>query len=74
MILQSYDLSELLGKIGVAVAPVKSGEHKDINSPFRRMNPADRQVLQALVDDLYVRFLGIVDGGRPGLSMEKIRS
>lgn len=73
VILQSYNVSGLLAKIGVAVAPIKSAELKDINSPFRDMSDAERQVLQTLVDDLYGRFLDIVDKGRSGLNKERVK-
>lgn len=74
VMMQSYDLSDLLEKIGVRVAPVKSAEHKDLNSPFRRMSPEEREVLQKLVNDLYERFVGVVDEGRPALGADEVRA
>ncbi len=35
VILQKFNLHELLGKIGIANTPVKSGALKDLGSPFR---------------------------------------
>ena len=72
VLLPSFDLSGLLTKIGVAVSPVKSSDGKDLNSPFRPPTEADRKVLQALVDDMYGRFVQVVDEGRPGLTSEEV--
>ena len=47
---------------------------KDLNSPFRNMGDAERQVLQKLVDDLYGRFLEVVDRGRPSLNADQIKT
>jgi len=72
VLLHHLDLSDLLGKIGVAVEPVKSAEQKDLNSPFRKMLPAERAVLQKLVDDMYNRFVDAVAAGRPGMTREDV--
>jgi len=72
VVLQHFDLSELLAKIGVNVAPVKSAEGKDLNSPFRRMTAGEREVLQKLVNDLYERFVDVVDENRSELTREQV--
>ena len=72
VVLQHFDLSELLGKIGVSVAPVKSSAGKDLNSPFRRMTAGERKVLQKLVNDLYERFVDIVAENRAELTREQV--
>jgi protease-4 len=72
VILHSFDLSGLLGKIGVAVSPVKSSEKKDLTSIFRPHSPEERSILQKLVDDMHQRFIDVVDSGRPGLNREEV--
>jgi protease-4 len=72
VILNSFDLSGLLSKIGVSTAPVKSAEKKDLNSPFRPMTAEERNILQKLVDDMYQRFVQVVDDGRPDLKKEDV--
>jgi protease IV len=72
VILYNLDLSGLLGKIGVTAAPIKSSDKKDLNSPFRPMTPEERAVLQRLVDDLYQRFVTVVDEGRSQLGKEEV--
>jgi len=72
VILQSFDLSELIKKIGVSVAPVKSSPQKDLNSLFRPMTSEERQILQKLVDDMYGRFVDVVAEARPQLTREEV--
>ena len=72
VILQSFDVSELLEKVGIAVSPVKSAEKKDINSIFRPQTEEERQLLQQLVDDMYGRFVDIVDKSRESLNREQV--
>lgn len=74
VILQHFDLSGLLGKIGVAVDPIKSSEQKDLSSIFRPITPAEKTVLQKLVDDMYQRFVEVVAAGRPQLTRETVLS
>jgi protease-4 len=72
VIMYNLDLSGLLGKIGVNAAPIKSADKKDINSPFRPMTADERAILQKLVDDLYQRFVAVVDEGRTQLGKEEV--
>ncbi|HVR76404.1 MAG TPA: signal peptide peptidase SppA [Planctomycetota bacterium] len=74
VILQHFDISELLTKIGVHTDPIKSAERKDLNSPLRKMTEGERGVLQKVVDDLYQRFVEVVVQGRPGLKREDVLS
>lgn len=72
VILQHFDLTGLLEKLGVSSSPIQSSASKDLGSLFRAMRPEERAVLQKLVDDLYARFVDVVAAGRPGLSREEI--
>jgi protease-4 len=56
-ILQYY---EGLGKLGVAVKTIKSGDMKDTGNPAREMTERDRKQLQNVVDDVHRQFLGVV--------------
>lgn len=60
------DLSGLLGTLGVNVTAITSGPHKDIASSFREMTPEEQQILQALVDEIYSEFRGVVLENRRG--------
>jgi len=74
VILQHFDLSGLLEKVGVSSTPVKSSPKKDINSLFRPLTDEERQILQKLVDDMYKRFVDTVAEGRRDLSREQVLS
>jgi protease-4 len=55
---------ELLDKIGLTPVVIKSGEFKDLGSPVREMQPDERQVLQALSDQIHQQFIRDVAEGR----------
>lgn len=67
------DLSGLMQKVGVRANVVKSGAMKDAGSPFREMGEADRALFQAMIDDMYERFVSVVQKGRPGVDPGKVR-
>ena len=50
----------LLDKIGVNVEVTKSGQNKDMASPFRPDSPAEAAQLQAIIQDMGDRFLALV--------------
>jgi protease-4 len=58
------NVAKLLEKIGVQGMVVKSGEYKDIGSPFRAMTPAEKQLLQDVINDVQSQFVTAVASGR----------
>jgi protease-4 len=60
VIMEFPDASQLMDKVGLRMDVVKSAEHKDIGSPFRPITPADREILAALVRDVYGQFTEVV--------------
>jgi protease IV len=52
--------SGLLEKIGVTANYIKSGEHKDMGSPFRALSPEERTLFQQLIDGMYGQFVAVV--------------
>ena len=64
VLLETGELSGLLGKIGISAEVVRSGPLKDEPSLVRPLSPAGKQVLQSLVDDMYDQFVGMVAQGR----------
>lgn len=58
------NLEKLLEKIGVQGMVVKSGEYKDIGSPFRTMTEAEKKLLQSVIDDVHSQFITAVAEGR----------
>jgi protease IV len=71
VILQIYTFEDTLGKIGARVETFKSGEMKDIGSPFRTMKPADKAVMQKIVDEYYGRFIAKVRSRRPSFAAKE---
>jgi len=73
VIMEFTNFQELLQKIGLRSDVVKSGEHKDIGSPVRPMTEADRQILQAMIDDVHQQFIEAVASGR-NMEIETVKS
>lgn len=73
VLMLGVNLSGLMEKVGVDDQTITSGPYKDAGSWLRPMKPAERAQLKSVVDDLYDRFLTVVDQGRPDLSAAKVR-
>jgi len=58
------NVEKLLEKIGVKGMVVKSGEYKDVGSPFREMTPQEKKLLQDVIDDVHSQFIKAVAEGR----------
>lgn len=74
VILMKFNVEGLMGKIGVEEQTVKSGDKKDIMSPFRKATPEEVKLAQEIIDQLHGRFLDVALM-RPGnkLSREELR-
>ena len=64
VIMEFTNFEELLKKIGIKGMVVKSGEHKDIGSPFREMTPEERRIMQEVLDNVHEQFIQAVADGR----------
>jgi protease IV len=72
VIVQLGNVEELLRKVGVASTVITSGPFKDSGNPTRTLRPEERQVFQALVDDVYQQFVEAVAQGR-NLPLDEVR-
>lgn len=72
VILQLYDIHGLMDKVGLSAFAIKSGELKDIGSPFRAMTEEERNVLHSVIMTQYDRFVSVIDKGRPELNRDQI--
>jgi protease-4 len=63
VIMEFRQLQGLAEKVGVGENVVKSGPYKDIGHPLRPMTPAERALLQGMVDDVYGQFVEAVATG-----------
>lgn len=64
VIMEFPNARQLLEKVGLRFEVVKSGEFKDIGSPFRDATEEDRARLQAVVDDVYGQFVDAIAEAR----------
>lgn len=64
VIMQSMNIKGLSEKIGVRDVTIKSGANKDLLNPFNDVDPAQRAILQEMIDAMYQHFLGIVQASR----------
>jgi protease-4 len=70
VLLMKFNVEGLLAKVGVQEQTIKSGEKKDILSPFRPATPDEQKLVQAIIDRLYGRFLDSVTA-RPNNSLTR---
>jgi protease-4 len=64
VIMEFSNFEELLKKIGIKGVVLKSGEHKDIGSPFREMTPEEKRIMQEVLDNVHQQFIQAVADGR----------
>ena len=74
VILMKFNVEGLMGKIGVEEQTVKSGDKKDIMSPFRKATPEEVKLGQEIIDQLYGRFLDVImERPKNSLSRDELR-
>jgi protease IV len=73
VLIETGEISGLLGKIGIGPEVIRSGPLKDEPSLVRPLSPAGREVMQGLVDDMYEQFVEMVAAGRH-MDPAKVRS
>ncbi|MFH1227721.1 MAG: signal peptide peptidase SppA [Planctomycetota bacterium] len=72
VIMGMLNIEELFKKIGVTQIIFKSGAKKDMFSSTREMSEEEEEIAQALITEMYDRFVNIVVSGRKNLDKEKI--
>lgn len=72
VIIEFFNVQELLGKLGLKGYVVKSGRFKDVGSPLREMDEEERELLQSVIDDVNSQFVEAVAEGR-GLPPEAVK-
>lgn len=63
----------LKDKLGLKFEKVKFGEYADLGSPDRAMTPAERAIMQKVIDKIYTDFITKVSEGRK-LTIEQVDS
>lgn len=57
VIMLTVNAEGLLDKIGVRASAIKSGERKDMGSPFRALTSDERAIFQSVIDQLQAQFI-----------------
>ena len=71
VIAMKFNIEGLLAKIGVSDETYKSGPKKDFWSPFRPSTPEEKKMFQGIIEELYLRFVGVVYANRQKLLTEQ---
>jgi protease-4 len=74
VIMESIQVAGAMEKLGVKTFTFKSGQFKDILSPFRDMRDEEKELLQNMVLEVYEQFVAEVVKGRPNMTESQIRS
>jgi len=72
VIMEIPNIKGLMDKIGIKREVIKSGRYKDMASIFKDMEPEQRKILQAVLDEVHEQFIKAVAEGR-GLSIDRVR-
>jgi len=64
VIAMKFTIEKLLSKIGIEEETIKSGEKKDLWSPFRPSKPEEKAIMQGIIDTFHERFVSVVYEGR----------
>lgn len=73
VIMEFPEVKGLMDKLGVDLEVVKSGAHKDMGSPARKLTESDRRILKQVVDDTYDQFVQAVALNR-NLPVDSVRT
>ncbi len=64
VVAMKFNVQGLMSKIGVEQETIKSGDKKDIMSPFRASTPEEQKIMQAIIHALHGRFVDVIIEGR----------
>jgi len=68
VIMQTFNFSEGMRRIGIRADAITSGSNKSMGSPFEPMPPEHRELLQGIVHEFYDNFLAVVRENRVDLA------
>jgi protease-4 len=67
VVAMNFNVEGLLSKLGIQEETIKSGEKKDMWSPFRPSTPEEKEIIQTIINSLHERFVNVVFAGRHAL-------
>jgi protease-4 len=65
VILNLFNLQDLMAQFNILGIPVKSGANIDLGSPVKEISPEKRKLLQDMADEFHARFRNVVVKARP---------
>jgi protease-4 len=65
VILNLFNLQDLMAQFNVLPQPIKAGEKVDIGSSAKPLKAEDKQLLQAMADEFYARLVADIRATRP---------
>jgi len=60
VIMMTMNAEGLMQKLGLTASAIKSGERKDMGSPFRALSDDERKIFQSVIDGLHGQFVAKV--------------
>jgi protease-4 len=64
VIFQTFEFSDAMAKLGITSNAIASGPFKEMGSPFKKLQPDERALMQQMVDEYYARFVNVVTTNR----------
>jgi protease-4 len=64
VIFETFEVSGAMDKLGISSTAIKSGEMKDMGSPFKKLDPKAEGIMQGMVNEYYARFVGVLKENR----------
>jgi protease-4 len=68
VILNLYNVTDLMSQFNVFPAQVKSGDNIDLGTPVSEQTPEGREILQRMSNEFHDRFRKVVISGRPQMA------
>ena len=65
--------SGLMDRFGVSMNSITTGAMKDSGAFYKEMKPAERQLFQDMINDMFDSFIGVIVANRTELGEERIR-
>jgi protease IV len=70
VILNLFNLRDLMAQFNIIPQIVKSGEHVDIGTSARALDPAEKAILQSMADEFHKQLQGDIALSRPKLDLK----
>ena len=70
VILNLFNLQDLMAQFNVIPQPIKAGEKVDIGSSARALKPEEKAILQAMADEFYAQLIADIKRARPAATAE----